>query len=95
MVFGRVSRFKQRQGTAVCSPPVADLYKAALMANNKLKSKNHGLPYIAALGVSCQYTYVVRGAFRGLGGTHTPLPQGEVLPPDNGKKFCFAPLHKS
>ncbi|CAI8055019.1 hypothetical protein GBAR_LOCUS30023 [Geodia barretti] len=56
VVFARASRFKQSE-TAVCSPRVADLYKAAVIANNKLESKQSsrqtcGLPYVAALGVS-------------------------------------------
>ena len=60
VVFARASRFKQSEGTAVCSPRVADLYKAAVIANNKLESKQSsrqtcGLPYVAALGVGSQY----------------------------------------
>ena len=60
VVFARASRFKQSEGTAVCSPRVADLYKAAVIANNKLESKQSsrqtcGLPYIAALGVGSRY----------------------------------------
>ena len=55
VLFGRASRFQQSQGTLVCSPPVADLYKAALMVSSKLdrenSSKNHRMLYIAALGV--------------------------------------------
>ena len=60
VVFARASRFKQSEGTAICSPRVADLYKAAVIANNKLESKQSsrqtcGLPYIAALGVGSRY----------------------------------------
>ena len=52
VVFARASRFKQTEGTAVCSPRVADLYKAALMVNRKLDSQSkNNMPYIAALGV--------------------------------------------
>ena len=54
VLFCRTSRFKRSEGTAVCSPRAADLYKAARMVNMKLEKRGKNdrpMPYIAALGV--------------------------------------------